>query len=326
MNKSLLTATLGVAALLSPAAFAQSTNSGDIRGIATDDTGSAIPDATVTVLNVDKGITTTYTTNGAGLFDTGPIITGPYKLTFTKDGFAPFVREGINLQVGIVTVNAKLGVGSVQQEVVVTTDVPLIKTETGEQSTLLDAKEMQQRPNVGQDWQNFIKFLPGTTGTSQFGATGQALSSNGNLPYNSVLADGASSGLSHSGNADVSVFETVQEVNVSTSSFSAQYGQGGVIMNQISKGGTNKFHGSLYEYAQNDFFNAKSYFQTTKPYLRYHNFGGSIGGPVLKDKAFFYFNADKIINKSASTGFITVPTLAMRQGDFSALQTISTLR
>ena len=106
------------------------------------------------------------------------------------------------------------------------------------------------------------------------------------------MADGASSGLSHSGNADVSVFESVQEVQVSTSSFSAQYGQGGVIMNQISKGGTNRFHGSLYEYFQNDFLNARSFFQTSTPYLRYHNFGGSIGGPIWKDKLFFFFISD----------------------------------
>lgn len=321
MKKVRLAVALAIA-ILTVGAHAQSTNSGDIRGIATDATDAAIPGATVTVENMEKGIVNSYTTNGAGLFDTGPIITGPYKITFTKQGFAPYVRSGVNLQVGTITINAKMNVGAVAQEVVATTDVPLIKTESGEQSTTLEAKEMQMRPNVGQDWQNFIKFLPGTTGTSQYGATGQALSSNGNLPYNSVMADGASSGLSHSGNADVSVFESVQEVQVSTSSFSAQYGQGGVIMNQISKGGTNKFHGSLYEYAQNDFFNARSYFQNSTPYQRYHNFGGSIGGPVIKDKAFFYFNFDKVINQSASTGFITVPTVAMRNGDFSGLPPI----
>jgi hypothetical protein len=306
----------------SPVTWAQNTNSADIRGVATDPTGAAIPDVTVTVLNIEKGVTTEYKTNHDGLFDTGPIVTGTYKVTFSKDGFGQYVRSSLTLDVGTITINAEMKVGTHVEEVVVNTDVPLIKTETGEQSTTLVAKEMQNLPNQGQDWQNFVKLIPGATGTTQFGATGQALSVNGNLPYNAVLNDGSSSALSHSGNADVSVFETVQEVQISTSAFSAQYGIGGAVFNQISKGGSNKWHGSLYEYAQNDFFNARSYFQKSAPYERFHNFGGSVSGPVIHDKAFFYFNYDQVINLSATTGTITVPTLAMRSGDFTGLAPI----
>jgi hypothetical protein len=281
-----------------------------------------IPDVAVTVLNIDKGVSSEFRTNGDGLYDTGPIVTGTYKITFAKSGFGQYVRSSVTLDVGTITINADMKVGNVTEQVVVNTDVPLIKTETGEQSSTLVAKEMQNLPNQGQDWQNFVKLIPGATGTTQFGATGQALSVNGNLPYNAVLNDGSSSALSHSGNADVSVFETVQEVQISTSSFSAQYGIGGAVFNQISKGGSNKWHGSLYEYAQNDYFNARSYFQKSAPYSRFHNFGGSVSGPVLHDKAFFYFNYDQVINLSASTGTITVPTVAMRNGDFSGLAPI----
>ncbi len=301
---------------------AQNTNSGDIRGVATDSTGAVVPDVDVTVLDTEKGVSKIFRTNSSGLYDTGSLVTGTYKITFNKSGFSPYVRSSVTLDVGTITINAEMRVGSVSQEIVVNTDVPLIKTETGEQSSTLVAKEMQNLPNQGQDWQNFVKLIPGATGTTQFGATGQALSVNGNLPYNAVLNDGASSALSHSGNADVSVFETLQEVQVSTSAFSAQYGIGGAVFNQISKGGTNKWHGSLYEYAQNDFFNARSYFQKSAPYTRFHNFGGSVSGPVIHDKAFFYFNYDKVINLSASTGTITVPTVAMRNGDFSGLAPI----
>jgi hypothetical protein len=302
---------------------AQNTNSADIRGVVTDSTGAVIPDATITVLDLDKGISKEYKTTSDGLFDTGPIVTDHYKITFTKAGFAPFVRSSVTLQVGTITINAEMRPGTSTQEVVVTTDVPLIKTETGEQSTTLEAKEMQNLPNPGQDWQNFVKLIPGATGTTSYtGATGQALSVNGNLPYNAMLNDGASSALSHSGNADVSVFETLQEVQISTSAFSAQYGVGGAVFNQISKGGTNQWHGSLYEYVQNDYFNARSYFQKSAPYTRFHNFGGSVGGPVIRDKAFFYFNYDQVINLSASTGNITVPTVAMRNGDFTGMAPI----
>ncbi len=135
--------------------------------------------------------------------------------------------------------------------------------------------------------------------------------------------------MSHSANADVSVFETVQELQVSTSAFSAQYGIGGIIFNQISKGGTNQFHGAVYEYFQNDALNAATYAfsnrtrQEALSKLRYNNFGGSIGGPILKKKAFFYFNYDRILQQGgANTGTITAPTVAMRNGDFSGQPTI----
>jgi hypothetical protein len=306
-----------------PALWAQNTNSADIRGVATDPTGAVVPDVTVTVLDIQKGVTKEFKTNAAGLYDTGPIVTGTYRITFAKTGFSQFVRSSVTLDVGTIEINAELKIGGLNQEIVVDTDVPLIKTETGEQSTTLVAKEMQNLPNQGQDWQNFVKLIPGATGTTSYtGATGQALSVNGNLPYNAILNDGASSALSHSGNADVSVFETVQEVQISTSAFSAQYGIGGAAFNQISKGGSNQWHGSLYEYAKNDYFNARSYFQKSAPYTRFHNFGGSVSGPVIRDKAFFYFNYDQVINLNASTGFNSVPTLAMRNGDFSALAPI----
>jgi hypothetical protein len=306
-----------------PTLRAQNTNSGDIRGVATDSTGAVVPDVTVTVLDLEKGVVKEFKTNGSGLYDTGPIVTGTYKITFTKTGFSQFVRSSVTLDALTITINAELKIGGMNQEVVVNTDVPLIKTESGEQSTTLGAKEMQRLPNQGQDWQNFVKLIPGATGTTSYtGATGQALSVNGNLPYNAVLNDGASSALSHSGNADVSVFETVQEVQISTSALSAQFGVGGAVFNQISKGGTNQWHGSLYEYAQNDYFNARSYFQKSAPYVRFHNFGGSVGGPVIRNKAFFYFNYDQVINLSASTGTITVPTLAERAGDFTGLAPI----
>ncbi len=310
-------------------AYGQNTNSGDIRGSVTDATGATIPGVTVTILNVDKGISKDYVTNQDGLFDTGSILLGTYKLTFVKDGFSQLIREGVQLQVGLTTVNGALQVGGATEQIVVNTDVPLLTTETGEQSTTFEAKSMAQLPNVNQTWENFAQLLPGSSGRG-VNAGGQVSSFNGNLPYNSVLADGATSTLSHSSNADVSIFETVQEVQISTSSFSAQYGIGGAIFNQISKGGTNKFHGAAYEYFQNDALNAADYAFGKRPrhtnatgigaisQVRYNNFGGSIGGPVLKDKAFFYFNYDQIINHgSASNGRISVPTVAERNGDFT---------
>ena len=306
-------------------AYAQSTNSGDIRGTVTDSTGALLPGVNVTVTNNNTGVTKTLVTNDAGLYDTSSIVVGNYMVTFEKTGFAKFQRSSITLQVGTSTVNASLKVGSTNQEVVVNTDIPLLTTETGSQSTTLEAKTMAVLPNVGQDWENFAILIPGssgTTGGAQGAANpGQEISSNGNLPYSNVLADGSTTTLSHSANADVSVFEDVAEVQISTSAFSAQYGIGGIIFNQISKGGTSQFHGSAYEYLQNDGFDAQPFRfygnHGAIPHLRYDNFGGTIGGPILKKKAFFFFNYDQIINHGSSNGTNSVPTTQVMAGDFT---------
>jgi hypothetical protein len=306
-------------------AYAQSTNSGDIRGTVTDSTGALLPGATVTVTNNNTGVTKTLTTNDAGLYDTSSIVVGNYKLVFEHAGFEKFERSNVNLEVGTSTVNAALKIGSTNQSIVVNTDIPLLTTETGSQSTTLEAKAMAVLPNVGQDWENFAILIPGSTGVpgGSQGSTnpGQEISANGNLPYSNVLADGTTTTLSHSANADVSVFETVAELQISTSAFSAQYGIGGIIFNQISKGGTSQFHGSAYEYLQNDDFNADPYGfygnHNTNSALRYDNFGGSVGGPILKHKAFFYFNYDQIVNKSSSTGTNSIPTTQVMAGDFT---------
>jgi hypothetical protein len=295
--------------------LAQSTNSSDIRGRVTDATGSAIPGVRVTILNLGTGTPTELTTNSAGIYDAVSVLPGNYKITFSKEGFGVLVRDGIALSVGVVSMDVQLSVGTSQQQIVVTAEVPLLKTETGEQSATLKSETMAQLPNVGQDWQNYIKLLPGASSSAN--ASG-AMAINGNMPfYSNFLADGGSTTLPHSANFDVSIFETVAEVQIQTSTFSAQYGIGGAVFNQISKGGTNQFHGSGYEYFQNDALNARNFFSPKVGYRRYDNFGGSIGGPVLKNKMFVYFNYDQIISKSQSYPINTYPTLAARSGDFS---------
>ncbi|MHB1701158.1 MAG: carboxypeptidase-like regulatory domain-containing protein [Acidobacteriaceae bacterium] len=304
--------------------FAQNTNSGDVRGTVTDSTGAVISGVTVTVKDVDKGGTRTYTTDGAGLYDTGSIVPDHYLFTFTKAGFSTFIRGPVTVQVGTNTIDAKLDVGAATQQVVVTTDLPLLSTESGSQTSTLNAKTLEQLPEVGADWQNFVKLLPGASGVVF--RTGQTTSVNGNLPYNTILADGATSTLPMSENATVSVLETVSELKIDDSAFSAQYGIGGVIFNQISKGGTNQFHGVLYEYFQNNALNAAPYAFGQKakvPVLRYNNFGGTVGGPIIKDKMFFFFDYDKTLQfGGAANGFISVPTAAMRNGDFTGQPTI----
>ena len=329
--------TLAAIAVLAGSANGQATNSGDIRGSVTDPSGALIPGVTVTVTNTQTGVTKLLTTNQDGLYDTSSIVVGTYSLTFERQGFAKFSRPSITLQVGTSTVNAIMTVGTTTDTVTVNTDLPLLTTETGAQETTFEAKSMAVLPNIGQDWENFAILIPGTSGAAGNQGTvnpGQYVSANGNLPYNNILSDGASSTLGTSANADVNIFETVSEVQVSTSAFSAQYGIGGIIFNQISKGGTSQFHGSAYDYFQSSQFNANSYQFTgganALPFLRYNNFGASIGGPIalphtgLKNKAFFYFNYDQIVNHGAAAQQNDIPTTSVLAGMFTGtnMQTI----
>ena len=309
--------------------LAQSINGGDIRGTVTDPTGAVIPGATITVLNLDTGVSYDFTSNGSGVFDTNTIVPGHYTVTITHAGFEQLVRGPITLQVGFFSLNAQLKLGSEKQVITVNTDLPLLETESGQQSTTLNSTTMTGLPQVGQDWENFIILLPGATGCTGSGCSqgtsnpGQVAAINGNLPYSNMLTDGSSNTLSHSMNAQQSVFENVAEVQINTSSFSAQYGIGGAIFNQISKAGTSSFHGSAYDYIQNNIFEANPYHfnsgQSSITKLRYNDFGGTIGGPMIKKKIFFYFNYDHIINNAPSGGTVSVPTTAILSGDFTGL-------
>lgn len=318
----------------------QAVNAGDIRGTVMDNTGAVIPGVNITVTNEKTGVIKQVTSNGVGLYDTSSIIVGTYSVRFEKQGFATFERKGITLQVGFSTVNARMKIGNSSEVVEVTSDIPLLTTESGEQSTTFDSKSMEQLPNVaggssttGPTWESFTILLPGSAGLSGNATNpGQVVSINGNLPYNNTLADGASSTLSHSQNADVSIFETVAELQVNSSAFSAQYGIGGVIFNQISKSGTNQYHGSLYDYFQSDKTNAYNFNPTDIPKdrlsisrIRFNDFGGTIGGPVRipklyngRDKFFFFFGYDQIVDHgTGSNSTQTVPTEQVKAGDFN---------
>jgi hypothetical protein len=320
----------------SGACLAQNTDSGDLRGTATDSTGAVVPGVTVTVTDVDKGVVRTYVTDAAGLYDTGAIPPDHYLVKFGRDGFETYVRGPVTVTVGIQTVDAILQVGQVSQQVVVTTDVPMLNTESGALEGDMQSSTMSELPQVGSqngggaDWENFVVMMPGAAGTPENSSNpinpGTISSINGNLPYASVLQDGATTTLPMSQNSDVTVFETTSEVKVSATAFSAQYGVGDIVYNQITKSGTDQFHGAAYEYNQNNAFDAVPYSFGTKakvPVLHFNNFGGAIGGPVLPrrvfHKMFFYFDYDKTIdNGGASIGFITVPSTAIMGGDFTA--------
>ena len=307
--------------------FAQNSNSGDIRGTVTDSSGAVVPGANVTVTNNNTGVVNKYVTNRDGLYDTSSILPGNYTIKFSKQGFATFERAAVSLEVGIVAVDAVLKVGSATEVVEVNSDAPLLKTEDAAVTTTLQSEQLADLPNVDPEngWTYLLKLLPGATSTPGMGegsgdeepGVDQAIG--GTMPYfSSFLVDGGSIWLPHSANIDQGLSESVSEVNVIGTDAPAQYGGGGAVFNVISKSGSNQFHGSLYDYFQNDDLDARDYFNSTgaKAKVRYNYFGGAVGGPILRNKMFFYYNLQRLENPQNSITKNTEPTPDMKAGCF----------
>jgi hypothetical protein len=295
--------------------YGQNANSGEIKGIVTDATNAVVPSATVSVLNTQTGVKINTTTNADGIYDLPSVEPGNYTVTISKEGFRDSVRKGITLPVGTVAVNATLEVGSAAQEVVVTADAPLVQTEDSGQHMDFDTKAVQDAPIVGGVWYNELtNELPGVNGGGSQDASGQGIGINGTQGYSgSFLIEGSVAQEPRDANASDNYppVDAIGEVNVQTANFGSEYGNGVAAFNVLLKSGTNRFHGSAFEFIENDAFNARNYFNpspgTVAP-LRWNEFGGSIGGPIIKDKLFFYFTYQRNPASSSAISTTTVPT------------------
>jgi len=320
-------------ALCGSMALGQATNSADVTGTVTDATGAVVPGVTITVRDIDKGTVRTLTSNGAGAYDTGPVVPNDhYTLTFTREGFSSQQRGPLLLEVGQIGLNVELAVGQTTEKVVVNTEAPLMQTTSAELSTTLSTETLETLPQTGNpDWQSFTLLLPGTSGNagSQANPGMGSLSANGSLPFSNALLDGSTISSPMSDNViNTPIFETLGEVKVSDSNMSAQYGSGGIVFNQVSKGGSNTFHGQAYDYFENSAMNAANYAfgkhpVPAVPVLHLNNFGWQVSGPVIKNKIFFLLDWEhRIQHAVGNQSTITVPTEAMKAGDFTGLPTI----
>jgi len=296
--------------------LAQNTNSGEIKGSVTDSSNAVVPDVTVTILNVGTGVAITTTTNGQGIYDVPSVPTGDYTITFSKTGFRDDVRKGIALHLATIGINATLQVGSASEQIVVTADAPLLQTEDSGQNMDFNEQAVQDAPIVGGVWYNELtNELPGINGGGGQDASGQNVGINGTQGNSgSFLLEGAVAQEPRDANASDNYppVDAISEVNVQTSNFGAQYGNGVAVFNAILKSGSNRFHGSGFEFIENDAFDALNYFDSgptaANAPLRWNEFGGSIGGPIVKNKLFFYFTYQRNPNKSSSIATTTVPT------------------
>jgi len=315
-------------------AWGQAPNAATVTGSVTDPSGAVVPGVTVTVKDLDKNSERTLSTNLSGVYDTGPLVpTDHYVLTFKKEGFATIERGPMALSTGVTGLNVQLTVAqSTQQVLVQETAAPLLETTTAEISQTLPQETLKDLPQTGgiPDWQSFLTFLPGTRGNggnnSSPGMGG--VSVNGSLPFSNALLDGASISSPMSNNViNTPIFDSVAEVKMSDSTFSAQYAGGGIVYNQISKGGTNSFHGMGFDYFQNTALKAAPFgflgVAGVRSPIHFNDFGGTVGGPVVKNKVFFFFALENTVQHgSPPVAFLTIPTVAMRTGNFAGMNTI----
>ena len=322
--------------LASVVAFAQSEGA-RISGRVTDPTDAIIVEAECTLTNVETNISNRTTTNEDGIYVIPDLRPATYRLTIQKEGFRTVVEPALQLYVqDAVNQNFKLALGSVSETSTVVGG-PIIQTESAAVSTVVDNQFVANMPLNGRSFQSLIALVPGvvftapTLGEGQFSVNGQHSDANyfmvdgvsanfgvtlfsglgeslgGTIP--ALTAQGGTNGL-------VSV-DAMQEFRVQTSSYGAEYGRTpGAQISIVTKSGTNQFHGTAFDYLRNDVFDARNYFDApplSKPPLRQNDFGGTIGGPIIKDKTFFFFSYEGLrlrLPQTASNAFFTASARA----------------
>ncbi len=278
---------------------------GTIDGTITDPSGGAVPGAKVTVRNIGTSFTIEETTDNIGYYRVPHLAPGPYEVRAEKSGFKTAVVKDISVSVGVVRRNdIVLQVGSVSENVTVTAITPLVQTEEGRLSNTLTTQEVTNLPLNGRQVYQLISLEPGVTATNapvisnvpsptssvtfDFGYI-----ANGSTPRgNNFVLDGNSNNNEWLGGTPLIYpsLDAIQEVQVQTLNFSAEYGRNnGTVVNIITRSGTNNFHGDLFYSGRNTALNARNYFDTfEKTPLQQNQFGGTLGGPIIKDKTFFF--------------------------------------
>jgi hypothetical protein len=280
---------------------------GTILGVVKDTSGGTVAGATVTVTNSETTQSRTVTTEADGSYRFPGMPVGHYSVKIEKDGFKTSTQNGLVLDVSQeVVANASMEVGSSAQEVVVTGEAPLVNTTTSALGGLVDEQKMADLPLNGRNYMDLSLMQPGVSRNAAMGnshgTVGVWYSSNGApTRSNMVSLDGANmmtllGGAATSEAGTTLGVDGIREYKVVTTSFSAEYGQSmGSQMLMVSKGGSNQFHGDAFEYIRNSDLDAKNFFDTPQssnggrlPLFQKNNFGGSFGGPIKKDKTFFY--------------------------------------
>jgi hypothetical protein len=323
---------LWIAGLLGAGAASAQTIRSTLTGTVTDPNGAVIQGAVLTATNTATGVTTSAKSNQDGLYTFTALQPGEYVLEVEVPGFKRFVQGGIVLQIAESTrLDPALEVGAVTEEVRVVSEAPLVRSVSSELGHVIDYKQIQSLPLNGRLFQQLITLTPGAIprGFADFGENPAAAgaqsfvhhSVNG-LPWsgNNYLMDGVAN--NEPLNAFINItppLEAIQEFKVQTNNPTAEFGVfGGAVVNLTIRSGTNQYSGSVFEYHRDDALNARNFFSATKFPFSSDQFGGTLGGPILRNKVFFFGDYQRFTQDQGRTFLITVPTAEMRRGDLSA--------
>lgn len=319
-----------LALALAPSGAPAQTVVGRISGTVTDATGAVVPGAVVTVTNVATNLVRTAAADEDGFYTVTNLPVGTYVVAAEGQGFKRAEQRGVALTADArLTVDMSLEPGQVTETVQVSTALgETVNTTSGEVARVVDSQQVQNLALNGRNYIQLLSLIPGVAQTtddqlelSTSLATNQQ-SINGNRgQMTNMTVDGGTNLQSGSNASQINNvgIDFIQEVKVQTSNFSAEYGRNsGAQVNVVTRSGGNEFHGSAFEYLRNDKLDARNAFAPVRPALRYNDFGYSFGGPIMKDKFFFFGGQEwKKIRRLANPAVRTVPTLAELSGDFS---------
>ncbi|HEV2274281.1 MAG TPA: carboxypeptidase-like regulatory domain-containing protein, partial [Acidobacteriaceae bacterium] len=320
--------------LASGAAFAQAVNNAQIHGAVQDPTGAVVSGAQIKATHTETGEVRSTVSGSDGSYVLPGLPIGGYELQVTSPAFSKYVQSGIVLQVGDnVQVNVTLQVGSVSQEVHVSSNASMVETQDTSVSEVVDQKRIVDLPLNGRQATDLILLTGGAAEppnaasrdvTTHDYVNSVAVSvSGGQINGNNYLLDGADHNDSHSNiNLPFPFPDALQEFSVQTSGISARYGlHPGSVVNAVTKSGTNSFHGDLFEFYRTAGLDARDYFASARDNLHRNQFGGTAGGPIRKDKIFVFggYQGTRIRTAPAET-ISFVPTAAALAGDFSTLE------
>ncbi len=311
---------------------------GSITGTVTDTSGAVVPGAHVTLLNTDQGLSLETLSNGNGGYAFNPVRIGHYKITVSAKGFATTTQENLTVQVSQnLGINIQLKAGGATETVEITEAPPQLQTEDASMGQVIGSQEVNDLPLNGRNF-TFLAQLGAGMQTPQADTRGNAasgaFSANGLRPaQNNYLLDGIDNNsnavdfLNGTNYVILPPVDAIQEFKVQTADFSAELGRSaGAVLNATIKSGTNSIHGAAWEFFRNDKLDAADYFENNtgikKGELRQNQFGGSVGGPIIRNKAFFFgdYEGSRRVQGTAEDG--NVPTAKMRSSNYQDLSDI----
>lgn len=305
---------------------AQALTAGQISGQVLDTSKAAVPNATVTATNSATGAVRTAKTDNQGYYTLPDLPVGTYNVSAEHQGFQRQTQTGVILNVATtVRLDITMGLGTLNQQVVVTAQAPLINKTDASTSTVMNNQQVTELPINGRDYARFSLLTPGAVFRSNYIAdlTFDGLQSVDNqfsidgIDASRVDEPYMANGYERGARLLTGSLDTVSEFKVESSDYSTEYGRAaGSMVNVVTKSGTNQLHGETYDFLRNDYFDARNFFNdvgTPMPEFRYNDFGANVGGPIVKNKTFFFLNYEGSRQRVGITGSGTVPSAYARQ-------------